>query len=233
MDTIFAVSVVGWAVLGLAVLTLIATRLKGADKLGRRRLPVNETKVFQRTPEEDWDTLACRRWSDLDSEQKLRRVRATFHHAIVGEPRRALPHIKIGCAILAFCALDYLGSLLAGGDASEKNFKSFCRVYLCGVDARYSPKDLYNTRCRMVHNYNLTGAYMISWAQGEGGPRHLVTHPLVGGKPILLLENFLDDIANAGEEMFVAALSDDELFTRILTRSDSREPLGYAGFSAP
>jgi hypothetical protein len=179
---------------------------------------------FEFTPEEDWNALGPRPWGSLDAEQQLRRVRAVFHHAAIGEIRRSIDHIKIGSAILSFCALDFLSALDAGVRSSKKTFKGFCGQYLTSVNSQYDPKKLWNTRCRLVHNYSLKGVYYVSWEQGV--PAHLTT-PTGLSSPVLVLEKFIDDIEVAGGLLFLRTLTDESVAIRVLTQAGRAEPLGF------
>lgn len=185
------------------------------------------TAGFPFLPEEDWHTLASRFWPGLTNEEKLRRLRATFHHAIVGEMRNSLPHIKIGTALLAFCALDFLGALAAGTSrASQGTFKGFCKRYLLREDRRYNCDRLWEARWRLVHHYSMTGGYFITWDQGDADSIHLIQLAGMPG-PTIVLERFIDDIERAGEALFVVALSRPGLRSTMLRQADLNAPISF------
>lgn len=141
--------------------------------------------------------------------------------------RRSLPDIKIGTALLAFCALDFLGALARGSArAGEKSFKAFCVNYLLHVDQRYDCDRLWDARWRLVHNYSIHDGYSITWEQEGVGDLHLRSLPGVSG-PSLVIERFIADIETAGEALFVAAVSEDGLRNLILQRADHSAPIGF------
>jgi len=179
--------------------------------------------LFPNSPEDDWNTLASRHWPSLTNDEKIRRLRATFHHAVIGEMRRSLPYIKIGTALLAFCALDFLGALASGKQATQRTFKAFCTQCLLRVDQRYNCDRLWKTRCHLVHNYSTNGGYFLTWEQGV--TVHLQRLSGMPG-PTIELEQFITDIELAGEALFVAAASDIGICKLILQQADIAAPLG-------
>lgn len=180
---------------------------------------------FPYTPEDDWNALCGQDWPTLTDYEKLRRLRATFHHAVIGEMRRSLPCIKIGTALLAFCALDLLGALATGNRASQGAFKVFCKTYLLPVDPRYDCDRLWGARWRLAHNYSMEDAYRVTWNQGV--PLHLSADPAgQDPRPLLELEQFITDIETAGEALFVAAATHVGVRGNVLRQANRAAPLG-------
>src|SRR5438552_1938032 len=84
----------------------------------------------------DDQRLMFKGWNGLSEDEVLRKMRATFHNLIVGEARRALQSdIGVAAMILGLLALDFLGTLYAGANASHDTFLRFVEGFLGRYDA--------------------------------------------------------------------------------------------------
>ena len=140
----------------------------------------------------------------LPDELLLRKLRVVFHILLVGEIRRTLasdPPIGVGSAILTCCAIDFLGSLYAGADASGMTLKSFVRDFL----PAYDPQLLSNMRNRLVHNYVNRGGYTFT-----AGRDRADLHRPASASPTIVVDLLLDDVESAAERLFAQALEDTD-----------------------
>jgi hypothetical protein len=145
----------------------------------------------------------------LDDAEALEKLSVAFQDLMIGELRRALAHrIGIGSMIMACCAVDFLGTLLAGDNSTDTRFRAFVQKFLPAYDARR----LRWTRDRLVHNYAVPreNGYGFSVAS-ERAVEHL-------DGPRIVVDRLVDDIKIAGERLFELAATDGTIRTNILKR---------------
>src|SRR5712691_1817526 len=158
----------------------------------------------------DWDLLFVSP-KGLSDDIALRKLRVTFDRLIVDEIRRTLKaRIGVASMILLCCAIDFLGSLHAGAEAREDTFKAFARRFL----PRYDAGRLYSVRRHLVHNYVIPRSGYVFAVGRERATEHLVQ----GKRQRLILEVLLDDVEQAGHELFAVADTDQQLRANILCR---------------
>jgi hypothetical protein len=121
--------------------------------------------------------------------------------------------------ILLTCYIDFLGSLLAGKDASPTTFGDFVRRFISPSDkpSRYDPDDLYKSlRSKLVHNHAIWNArYYLTHGRPE-----LHLKPVNTDGTVLNLEDFFQDVEGASRAYFRAVDSDHELQRKLASRLD-------------
>lgn len=160
----------------------------------------------------------------LSDDAALRKLRVTFHMLIVGEIRRALEHeIGVASMILCCCAIDFLGSLYAGQHASGATLKAFVQRFL----RQYDPAKLAAMRNRLVHNYVVPPEAYNFTVGREHAPLHLSP----GGRSLIVVDEFVDDIQRAGEELFRLAGQEGVVHQNVLARLRERGLLWMSAFT--
>lgn len=121
--------------------------------------------------------------------------------------------------ILLTCYIDYLGTLLAGRDASQHTFEQFLQRFMSPPNqpSRYDPKELYRSlRNKLVHNYAIWNAkYYLTHGRPEA---HL--QPVASDAVVLNLEDFFTDVESASGEYFRTVDADVSLQQKLAARLD-------------
>ncbi len=95
---------------------------------------------------------------------------------------------KMGAFILSSCLIDAISGFEKGADTTKADYIAFVQKRLPSYDATKLYEDL---RCKLVHSYSEGGSYSFV----DGKPQ--LNGNLCGGKTIINLENFVDDITTA------------------------------------
>lgn len=140
-------------------------------------------------------------------------VRQSILDWMVGDCWRAVEgRAMVGALILAVCAIDTRGSLLAGKGGSNKTFKDFAARYLPRCE-EYTDDVYDGMRNRLVHNYSSRG-----FVYTDGNPElHLIKTR--GGDLILNVESFVEDVQRAAEAYIADLEEDAELYRKYIKRT--------------
>lgn len=153
-------------------------------------------------PVEEDEPLLHVQGGALTDELLLRKLRAVFHYLVIGEIRRVLAPDQpagVASAILTLCAIDFLGSLYAGADATGATLKAFVADFLPG----YAPERLSSMRNRLVHNYVNLGGYTFT-----AGRDRRALHNASTPSPLIVIDVLLEDVQAAAERLFAEAWQD-------------------------
>jgi hypothetical protein len=165
-------------------------------------------------PEVDLPLLHCH-FDVLAAEEKIRKVRTTFHKLMLGEIERMLKAeepIVVGAMMLICCAIDFQGTLFAGATATRKSFLGFVRSYL----KQYEASMLLDLRNSMVHNYVLPQRVAFACSRDADEARALLAS--TKDKTLVIADELLADVARAGEQLFQDSRMNDALRLNILKR---------------
>jgi hypothetical protein len=166
-----------------------------------QKMPAASDRVPLPPVDED-EPLLHVRGGGLTDELLVRKLRAVFHYLVVGEIRRVLAPDEppgVASAILTLCAIDFLGSLYAGADATGVTLKVFVADFL----PAYAPRRLSNMRNRLVHNYVNRGGYTFT-----AGRDRKALHNTSTPSSLIVIDVLLEDVEAAAERLFADAWQD-------------------------
>lgn len=150
---------------------------------------------------------------DAERSQRLFEAWRSLIDWMVGDAWRAINgRAMVGALILGVCAIDTLGSLWAGKDASGTTYKAFAREYL--PRGKEYPDLVYDgMRNRLVHNYSSRG---FSYTDGHQ-EMHLLNDEY--NRLVINVESFVAEVEVAAKEYFIDLCSDSTLYENFLRRT--------------
>ena len=139
-------------------------------------------------------------------------IKHTLEEAILDIKRARDGGAKIGAFILASCFIEYMAGFVCGGKTKPKDYKDCVRRYL----PSYNPSRLYkHLRCKLVHNYSEGGSHWLL----EGKPQ--LHGQRINGLTIINLENFIQDLEKALQELLGEIESDPSKKQKAINRYNS------------
>jgi len=136
-----------------------------------------------------------------------------------GDIERASKEAKLGAFILGACFIDAMAGFYKGINRKEaetgssSRFKDFVKVYLPQYDPEKLWKDL---RCGLVHSYAEGGSYEFTHSNSE---IHFTKSSR--GKIILNLEEFLEDLKGAYNQLREDIMKQQDTFDKAIKRYKS------------
>jgi len=128
--------------------------------------------------------------------------------------------------ILISCAIDFLATLHKGTKSNGKVYSQFIDAFFEDKDV-YKGRELYDClRCGLVHNYTIHDSkYILTHGHPD---RH---GELDGGKIILNLENFFDDLVKAKQRYLARLKASKDLQENVKRQVSKVGVLGLVPFS--
>jgi hypothetical protein len=158
----------------------------------------------------------------LSDEQALRKVRATIRGLLVGEIRRCLVGVPVGepiglaALMLSLAAIDILGGIYRGSQATFVTFGDFVRDFMPG----YDPTLMRELRNKVLHEYVIPAEIVVMYGDDRVA-QHLGSAPEFPSKVVLHVPSVAEDIDRAAERMLLAAKADSVLARVIIDRTSS------------
>ena len=113
--------------------------------------------------------------------------------------------------VLSLTAIDVLGGLYRGGDATHATFGDFVRRFMPGYDAERTRR----LRSKVLHQYAMPVDFVVMYA-AHRADQHLKASPGFPTRTVLHVPSLAEDVDQGAERLFVKASSDPRLASLIV-----------------